>query len=412
MEELCAAKTTLALPTIIQRSITECEDQSKFDGSVLPSVKRLYVAILTKGGISAANIATSKGSFESIIKLARKAFLLLENDDDKDFASRVAKFIASRIYIAVEESKFAKFAMSADNGAPPEEIDLLTTGKTATSSMDSDISELLSKRDKYKSEAKKSMVVARMALNTLASQNGSLPTDANGSNGSSSREMEMEKSDIFLAIVGEQGQQLIDQQRANLQDLKTKVRAAEPENIAEMRSSEEEYVSERHLIASRIAELRQSIEKLEIYDAELCSKVLDIQSNIEDTVVEHGQFDEKLLQAQTAVKFGNSVGSLVDLLKTYDESLEKAINDSGTAFSNADNMGEVASDKMNAFLVRARNYFTSEAECVDFLHTRIFSCEKTVCELVSCRMSTLHQVGLYFSLLSRWLTHHPLFLPV
>jgi hypothetical protein len=420
LEELCAAKTTLALPTIIQRSITECEDQSKFDGAVLPSVIRLYVAILTKSGISAAYIAISRGSFESVIKLARKSFLLLKNEEGKEFANRVAKFIASRISVAVEESKFA---ISAENGgataAPAklqEEVDLLTTGKTATSSMDHDISLLLSKRDTLKSSAKKSMVVARMALNTLASQNGFLPTNATGNN---SREVEMEKSDIFLAIVGEQGQQVIDQKRANLQVLKSKVQAGEPEHIADLRSSEEDYQSERQIIAQRIAELRQSIEKLEIYDAELCSKVLDIQSDIEGDVVnrsaENGRLDESLSQAQAAVKFGNSVGSLVDLLKTYDDSLEKAVNGSGQAFSSVDNMGEVVSSKMDAFLVRARSYFTSEAECVDFLRVRILSSQKTVGELVSCRMSTLglHQVGFVFLVVQDdSLTHHPLFLPV
>jgi hypothetical protein len=413
LEELCAAKTTLALPTIIQRSITECEDQSKFDGAVLPSVIRLYVAILTKSGISAAYIAISRGSFESVIKLARKSFLLLKNEEGKEFANRVAKFIASRISVAVEESKFA---ISAENGELQDEVDLLTTGKTATSSMDHDISLLLSKRDTLKSSAKKSMVVARMALNTLASQNGFLPTNATGNN---SREVEMEKSDIFLAIVGEQGQQVIDQKRANLQVLKSKVQAGEPEHIADLRSSEEDYQSERQIIAQRIAELRQSIEKLEIYDAELCSKVLDIQSDIEGDVVnrsaENGRLDESLSQAQAAVKFGNSVGSLVDLLKTYDDSLEKAVNGSGQAFSSVDNMGEVVSSKMDAFLVRARSYFTSEAECVDFLRVRILSSQKTVGELVSCRMSTLglHQVGFVFLVVQDdSLTHHPLFLPV
>jgi hypothetical protein len=386
----------LALPTIIQRSITECEDQSKFDGAVLPSVIRLYVAILTKSGISTVNIATSRDSFESVIKLARKAFLL-QNENDKDFANRVAKFIACRISIAVEDSKFA---IGAENGgttnafgAPAklqEEADLLTTGKTATSSMDRDISLLLSKRDMFKSAAKKSMIVARMALNTLASQNGFLLTNGTGNN---SREAETEKSDIFLAIVGEQGQQVIDQQRANLQDLKSKVHAGEPERMVDLRSTEEDYVSERQIIAQRIAELRQSIEKLEMYDAELCAKVLDIQAEIESDVTSRSaknvRLDESLSQAQAAVKFGNSVGSLVDLLKIYDDSLEKAVNGSGQAFSSTDNMGEVVSSKMDAFLVGARNYFTSEAECVDFLRARIMSSQKTVGELVSCRMSTL-----------------------
>jgi hypothetical protein len=386
----------LALPTIIQRSITECEDQSKFDGAVLPSVIRLYVAILTKSGISTVNIATSRDSFESVIKLARKTFLL-QNENDKDFANRVAKFIASRISVAVEDSKFA---IAAENGgatnafgAPAkfqEEVDLLTTGKTATSSMDRDISLLLSKRDMFKSAAKKSMIVARMALNTLASQNGFLPTNGAGNN---SREAETEKSDIFLAIVGEQGQQVIDQQRANLQDLKSKVHAGEPERMVDLRSTEEDYVSERQIIAQRIAELRQSIEKLEMYDAELCAKVLDIQAEIESDVTSRSaknvRLDESLSQAQAAVKFGNSVGSLVDLLKIYDDSLEKAVNGSGQAFSSTDNMGEVVSSKMDAFLVGARNYFTSEAECVDFLRARIMSSQKTVGELVSCRMSIL-----------------------
>ena len=336
------------------------------------------VAILNKCGMSAESVGEAKESFEAVLKLARKTHLAQKVQPiEPALSENVAKFIVSRLSLAVDESKLA----SGDGGGQKlEEESSNSLASSLASGADRGITELMTKRDMHKVAAKKSSVLTRLAFNTLVAQNGSTPSSV------SAREVEVEKSDILLAVLGERGKEAVDQKRTELTSLKAQLQAGEPEHIQELRKSCDEYQSERLLIAQRIAELRQSIEKLEIYDAELCAKIVDIESEIEEDSLsrnqQNGLLAENLEQAQKVVRFGSSVGSLVDLLKIYDESLDKAVNGSEETILEAENVGEVVANKMDMFLFRVRNYFVAEAECVDFLRSRVAACHKEVGELV------------------------------
>jgi chromosome segregation ATPase len=231
----------------------------------------------------------------------------------------------------------------------------------------------------------------------LTAQNGSAPISNGGA-----RETEIEKSDILLAIIGEDAKRTFDAHKANLDTLKAQLKEGESERVQQLKAEVEELNSERQMIAGRIAELKQSIEKLEIYDAELCAKVVDMDTEVETECMtnseEASRLNEEVTEASKAVKYGNSVGSLVDMLKTYDDALDKAINGSVQASIEVGDVGEGASNKMDMFLFRARNYFVSESQCVDFLRGRILASQKEVGELVSSTIwldVLLYKYGMY-----------------
>ena len=379
MEEFCAARKTSALPLILRRSITESEDYQIFESKMLPSIMRLMVAVLKKCNLSPSGVAEARDSFESVVKTARKAYLIQKEEcPEPEFADKVADFIASRISLAMDESKFA----SSNDGQSshkklPASSPSLHGGNHAVA--DSGIREMLSKRDMYKSAAVKSSVAARNALNSMS---------VGDSSHGNSRDVDTEKADILSALLGEEARVIAQQHKDRLNELKKQIESDEPEHIKDIRESLEEYQSERDSIATRIAELRQSIEKLETYDAELCAKVVDLQAEIDIDSVRRNSTNQGLMnslhEAQKNVKFNNSVTTLVDMLKSYDESLDKAFNGSDTNdVSNGD-----AGNKLDLFLFKAKNYFVNESDCTATLRSRARTLEKEIGELVRQRRAT------------------------
>lgn len=293
----------------------------------------------------------------------------MKQPEAESFAERVSRFVVSRISLAVDESKLAA---ATEGSAKPEKDEMESMTSSLASNVDQGIAELLSKREMHKTAA----TCASLATHSLS---------APVSNGRG-RETEMEKSDIFLAIAGVDAKISFEAQKANLDALKSQLREGESERVTKRRSEVDDINSERHMISQRIAELKQSIEKLETYDAELCAKVADTNAEIEAECTTESQeasrLDVEVAEASKVVKYGNSVGSLVKMLKSYDDALDKAINGTVHSSIEADVVGEGPSRKMDMFLFRARNYFVSETQCVDFLQGRIQASEKEVGELV------------------------------
>jgi hypothetical protein len=366
---------------------------------------RLMSSLLGKCGLPAAAVAETRDTFETLLKQARRVFLMQEEDD---FADRVSRFIVSRISIAVDEAKMATMGAGGGGGAnnnnnsssSSSSWEKTTTSKDASTSLtwnaDQGLADMLSKREIHKTAAKRFSAMARSACasltTTAANNNGAANGSMHQSNGSATRETEIDKSDIFLAILGEDGKYTIDQQKAKLDGLKAQAvpnnEGENSERLDALRTSSEELQSEREMIAQRIAELKISIEKLETYDAELCAKVVDLETELEKECVtdsaETSRLKEEVQEASNAVKYGTSVGNLVDMLKAYDDSLDTAVN--GTVEASAAAVGdsrEVASNKMEMLVVRVKSYFKAEAQCVEFLRQRIVVSQKEVVDLVS-----------------------------
>lgn len=171
-----------------------------------------------------------------------------------------------------------------------------------------------------------------------------------------------------------------------MEELKSQAKQQESDTAQELRISIEELNEERQTVQQRIAELKQSIEKLETYDAELCVKVVDAQSELDEEIAqssaEASSLNEKIKEGSDSLKYGNSVLGLVDLLKEYDDSLDKAISEPSKATSvpGVDPV-EHAHRQMEVYLSRVRSYFQCEAETAKFLRKRIETSQKAVGEL-------------------------------
>ena len=377
MEDLCATIKTDALVTVFRRSITESKDQSHFDKAILPSMVKLMDSLLAKSGISPAGVGETHDAFETLLKQARRTYLL-QKPEGQDFADRVSRFIVSRLSLAIGES--AASTMTNANGAVPQPS-VATSSSTTLGSKDTSVAQMFSKREIHMTAAKRYGVTVRSVCANFNSELG-IPIGTNGGG----RETEIATSEIMLALLGEDANATFELQKADLEELKAQAKQRESERAQELRTSIEELNEERETIGRRILELKQSIEKLETYDAELCVKVGDAQKELdEETAVasaEAHSLNEKIKEASNAIKYGNSVLEVVSTLKTYDDSLDKAIHTASKASFVPD--AEYAHKQMEVYLSHVRDYFQSEANTIDFLRDRIVASRKAVEDLVSC----------------------------
>lgn len=368
LEDLCATTKTDALVTVFRRSITESKDQSHFDNAILPAMVKLMDCLLAKSGISPSGVSETHRAFESLLKQARRTYLL-ENPEAQDFVDRVSRFIVSRLSLAIGESTTT---MNNANGSAPQPP-ISTAGFKDTS-----VAQMLSKREIHMTAAKRYGVMLRSVCATFNSELGTTIA-TNGGN----RETEIATSDIMLALLGEDANATFELQKADLEELKAQAKYRESVRAQELKTNIDELNEERETIGKRILELKQSIEKLETYDAELCVKVGDAQKELEEEAAlasaEALSLNEKIKEASDAIKYGNSVLEVVDILKKYDDSLDKAIHTASKASFVPD--ADFAHKQMEVYLSHVRDYFQSEASTVDFLRDRIVASRKAVDDL-------------------------------
>eukprot|EP00538_Stauroneis_constricta_P006257 CAMPEP_0119546708 /NCGR_PEP_ID=MMETSP1352-20130426/1009_1 /TAXON_ID=265584 /ORGANISM="Stauroneis constricta, Strain CCMP1120" /LENGTH=768 /DNA_ID=CAMNT_0007591433 /DNA_START=81 /DNA_END=2387 /DNA_ORIENTATION=+ len=408
LDEFCMGSKTKALPTVFCRAVTEDYDSATFESSILPAMSRLVFSILDKAGLTPEGVAAVKISMESCLKLARK--LVVTTTPNDDFGVKLGTFLSSRIAVAVDEAKLAMAGGSGNIQRLQDDIDKIvkslasngaattTNGNGASQSVDA----LVNVRDMNQTAAKKASMVARMAFSTLSSA-AAAENGFSASTPNHLREVELTKSDILVALVGADGKDKIDQQRSEFNSLKAKVEATDSDDIKNMREELEGYQNEREIISGRIAELRLSIEKLEIYDAELVAKIADAQATLEtDTLTRAAEMETLtagMEEKQKAAKFGNSLTSLVDLLKGYDDSLDNAVQ-SATSPSKPvldttnESLGSIVSSKMSMFIFQVRNYLVAESNCVEGLKQRI---EKTNADIADTKIEIAEMEGLGMS---------------
>jgi hypothetical protein len=382
IEDLCGAEKTSALPKLFRRSITECEDNTRFETTALPAMDRLMAALLGKCGVAATSFSETRMCFESLLKQARRVFLM-QQPDSEEYANRVSQFIVSRISMALEECKMVTTTTTTTTTASNGRAGTENGAKASFSNVDDAISQLLSVRELHKTAARRFSAQAGSACATLTNMNGG----ASATNGYARESNSLDKSDIFLALGGSDANETFDQEKARLEELRAHVTEIDTAKAKEFQNKLEEVNSERQMIAPRIAELRISIENLEAHDAELCSQVVKLEQDIEaertNTNAEANKLNEEVKESQKAVKYGNSIGTLADLLKNYDDALDAAVNGSVQSSVDTDNAAEVASKSMYSFASRVAKYFAAEAQCVDFLRKRIEENTNEIPALVS-----------------------------
>ena len=346
---------------VIQRSISECDSQSKFDTTIMPSMVRLMEALLKKCGMSSSSIKANLDSFTSVLKQARR-ICLMNDVGSKGIADRVSRFIVSRILLMLNESKAPKLN---ENGIFSSENDSLTS--SLKSEVDHGIAELLSRREVNKIASQRYCVAARSAL---SSENGSTSNSTT------------DRSEIFFAIVDDDTKNAIDQHASMFEALKAQAREGDSDNLEGLRAQFEDVQSRRQNIASRISELRDSLESLELEYADLGTKEERLQTQIDSACQAESdkasRLNSELEEASKQLKLDSYLQNLVDTLKTYDDTLSvQSVREVGKEEE------EDASKLMDLYLSRARNYYVSEANCVQFLRSRVTALTNEIIELVS-----------------------------
>lgn len=344
------------------------------------------IALLGKCGVGAtSSFADTRSCFESLMKQARRVYLM-QQPGAEEYANRVSLFIVSRIAMALEECQVVQppaatsTTMTTGNGIKPS-----TFGSNGANNS---IAGLLSARELHKTSAKRFSLQARSACSKLSGSSGNI---TNGHAGEASNS-NLDKADVFLAIGGSDVKDKFDEEMAKLEELKDQMKALESVKATELQTKLDEVQSERKLVAERIAELKVAIENLESHDSELCKKVVQFETelDVERTTQnsETRNLEGEIQQSQKAIRYGTSIGTLVDLLKKYDDALDVVVNGStlqetSSAVDKNSNLREVASKSMEQFSSRAAKYFAAEAQCVDFLRKRIDDNTKEIPALVS-----------------------------
>eukprot|EP00934_Nitzschia_sp_Nitz4_P003189 Nitzschia sp. Nitz4//scaffold82_size85912//69800//73896//NITZ4_005150-RA/size85912-processed-gene-0.126-mRNA-1//-1//CDS//3329558862//3179//frame0 len=361
LHNVCATTHTDALVTIFQRSLTECDDPSEFDASIVPAMVRLMQCLLDKSELKGSSqLQKTQQAFERLFRQART--VVAGSSQDADLALRVSRFLVSRVALALGDAPPSSSSKTAPkNGA----------GMVGNPNQ---VMDLLSQREVQKAALQLSAARTRSVCTSLpgASYKKAPPTP------------KVDASSILIALVGEDTMGALKSQENTLQKFKANVEDEETEALEELQTTMEELTQERESIQQRILELRQSIERLEAYDAELCVKLDDTRMELEAATqrasAESVSLGMEIYQTQEAAERGAMVGGLADLLNKYNHSLQQAMVNSISTSSTSSSVEKV-SQEMETCLTRARHYFETEATAVKYLRERVAVTDKEVLDL-------------------------------
>lgn len=370
--------------SIIFRRAVECNDQSIFDRAILPSILELIAKILEVTGVANGAVSATRKSFEGILRRSRSA--TLKSDDAAKFAVGAARLIISRVRNSIQESKYSV----RDGNELIKKLEDEIQSLAPSSNAEHGIVELISKRDMHRTAAEKSSEVVKIAVIASCRSRGSRYTH---------REVELERSELLVNLLGEGGRAKIETIRAEHNEITQELDAIQsgPEEMGQLLSNLESYKAERAAIADKMEELRRTLKMLEEQDAALATKMDRAQIELVELRQHQSarakELTHKLSEKNTAIVFGDSVELVVESIQRFDETLEKHFaNSVRSGSTKTKDMREVASSKANVFLVRVRNYFGAEADCVDFLRGRVDGLERDIKSMV-CVLLCLQLFG-------------------
>lgn len=373
IEDLCLAEKTRALSTIIQRGIVECKEQSKFENAVLPGIVRLLFSVYKRCGIEYApnELEAAENNMAALLRQARKV-TLMKHDDYSDYgenqiAEVVARFVVARLAVAMEEAKLARSIFSRGSlHSPPTSIKSRLNGGSS--------SDIVSKREMQKMSLQRAAFELRSTMNA-ASGSAEMKESPLACE---SADRNATVDDALLMIISQETKDSFDQQRTRLEELKAEVTESESEKILELRAAVTSARGERQAVQEKIAELKASLEQLNLQDEQLTVKIGSLEGDISEEEMKASDLAEQhakvVQEAQDAVKYANSVGSLAVMLNTYGKSIATAATmPKEAALKGSKDADELAVKKMDVYLRDVRSYFITEAQYAGQLVTRLDS---------------------------------------
>lgn len=345
---------------------------------------------------------------ESMLMLARRVCLLAESDEtnsaSETIADRVSRFVVSRMRIAMEEIKEIRKIRSekerAEKCKPPAKIEIQQDGlATNMDKSDKPMLALMKQRDALKLDANMASITVCSLIDKIMAtrvnenessshlENGHSHVIMNG-NGHHSilspSSIPLESQTIMLFLVDKQTINRFDDERAQLMALKANVEPPSENRpiIQSLCESISELESRRQTYKEKIAELRAAIQQLEAEDEEAAAEIEGLSARIEEAKVNGtnrgNQFEKEIQAVEESVKYGDLVGSLASMMKSYGKTIEKATSnkeDGSLSSHEASNVvreqSSSASAAMIEYLPKIRDYFLTEAECEAKLRARV-----------------------------------------
>ena len=350
---------TRALPTVLRRGILECTDQSKDDTVVISSLLRMFSSVLSRIDVDYDAVEEIEANLEDVLVEARNVYTTAlsddtntKNNDERDrISERVVEFVTILLSNVVSEIQVTPIS-----SCPSREDDPMST--------------LMWKRDMQKIEAKRACTSARFSLNAVL---GTLGDGQDSSTlGTSHRHMpfnfDLSHDDAVVSLVGEERKAFIDLQKAILNERQNQscIDGIYP-STREPNDSLINLVSEQATVREKIEKVKVTLAVLEEQDEILSQRIGDLKSRMLKQGLMTGartiMMNEQLELVKATVQYGESIDSLVDAMMTYKTSIKKI-------FRKADEPPD-PSVSMTLCLQHSRNYFLSEAECIEELRHRV-----------------------------------------
>jgi hypothetical protein len=410
IELFCRAEKTSALPTVVRRGISsEIEDPKRFEAHVKPALLQLLMAVLNRCGIGEdegeAKIEETMGT---MLKQARKVTLLASNErnieeDETVIGDRVARFIVSRLAIAMDEIKeYNKHNKDKDNNddsdncQQEERAGSTNAGNDIGNENNTAMASLLSERDALKAKATCACTTLQNSMKSMFSDTTTTATQDQTTSTTSSRSIE-NIQDVALHIVDQNTKHKLDNEKVRLETLKSEIRK-EGQSSGTVQSLVESKLSlqtKRRGYQEKIAELRAALAELESQETDAAIQIEHLSKQIgeekQNDDVNTKQLEQEIIQAKESVHYGSLVNGLAGIMKTYGKALENATafktgytieqetSNSGNEKGNNKTVAATAEPvikeltlrAMEDYLSKIRSYFLNEAHCATHLQHRL-----------------------------------------
>jgi hypothetical protein len=381
VEDFCAERKSRAFSTVIRRAI-EDSSLSSFE-ECIPAVLGLVGSIFNRAGLDTTCAVEMKCNLKLVLQQARNA-CLKRKDLNESFAERVALVIVTRVSGLVQ-GLMSRSDDDTSKSVGHLEMELKSLASSVNSATQGGIVDLIQNRDMQKLATEKASRVVNICMSAVVS------SGANGHvTATSLRHASATKNEVLLSLVGPDGLQQMNQNKLAHDQVRQKLRTAEARTSPEYQALQlnlSTFQAEQSVVQEKIQELKNVLKEYEDENAMLSRKVHKTQNEIarldETCNGEIAELKKELAHTSTAAESDICVRTLANHLAVYESSVKDSLNVSSVVSSGNENMEEIIPSKIGLYLTRARNYFRSEADCVQFVRNRVRTLEIEVNSLVS-----------------------------
>ena len=367
----------------------DTQNEQTYSESTLPAVLHLVGTVLINVGIPSNTVTATRKNLETVMRDARRV-ASIDVFRKQALAEAASRHIVSRLSEALHS-----VAVSPDDVRGgglvirlEDEIESITS--SLGTSREGDIGDLINRRDMNKKAVEKSSTLVNLVM-----KGGHYSHEANAY--PTPQESCATKRDILEGLVGVAAARTIESRRQPAGAPSSTTEAPVPQRLTQrskrLRNTIKAYHAERALVAERMEELRQAMQQLEQDDAELRERISEAEEESE-AVQDEMEREAELRRLgrpseKEETKFDEEVGGLVDSLHTLDMSIRQAIALSGFSAPESN----AVSAKLGSYLRSVSNYFTTEAECVEFLRNRIEMLRKAETD-IKTEMKEYEELGI------------------